>query len=155
MRTIRISNSLIKAIMPPSDARLAFRYYFDYSGIMEMNTAVNALSGIAQESRLQAFRLLVQAGPDGLPAGQIGDRLGLAPATLSFHLATLRQAGLIQVRRAGRSLIYSADFDAMGRLIEFLLQDCCGGQACLPTGTAACSSTPANETTQHSQETES
>lgn len=107
---------------------------------MEIENAVAALGGLAQETRLQAFRLLVQAGPEGLPAGRIGEALGLPGATLSFHLANLKQAGLVRARRAGRSLIYSADFEAMGRLIEYLLEDCCGGRACLPAGSTACGS---------------
>lgn len=107
---------------------------------MEINTAVTALAGLAQETRLQAFRLLVQAGPEGLPAGRIGDALGLPGATLSFHLANLKQADLVQVRRVGRSLIYRANFEAMGRLIEYLLEDCCGGQACLPAASNVCGS---------------
>jgi len=123
---------------------------------MEINDAVSALSGLAQETRLQAFRLLVQAGPAGLPAGRIGEALGLPGATLSFHLANLKRAGLVQSRREGRSLIYTADFDAMGRLIEYLLEDCCGGQACLPAGTSACAPTPsAGESRTPVQETDS
>lgn len=107
---------------------------------MEIENAVAALGGLAQATRLQAFRLLVQAGASGLPAGQIGQSLGLPGATLSFHLANLKQAGLVTVRRDGRSLIYSADFQAMGRLIAYLLEDCCGGQACLPIESDSCAS---------------
>ena len=94
---------------------------------METSSAVTALGALAQENRLEVFRLLVQAGPDGVPAGEIGTRLGIAPATLSFHLAQLRQAGLIGMRRDGRSLIYSADYDGMNGLMGFLTENCCGG----------------------------
>ena len=96
---------------------------------METSSAVTALGALAQESRLDVFRLLVQAGPDGLPAGEVGERLGIAPATLSFHLAQLRQAGLIGMRRDGRSLIYSADYDGMNALMDFLTENCCRGSA--------------------------
>lgn len=93
---------------------------------MESKIAVAALSALAQENRLEVFRLLVQAGADGLPAGEIADRLGIASPTLSFHLAQLRHAGLLHVRRDGRSLIYAANFDGMRALMEFLTENCCG-----------------------------
>jgi DNA-binding transcriptional ArsR family regulator len=99
---------------------------------MEKTDAVAALGALAQESRLDIFRLLVQAGPDGLPAGLIGERLQLPAATLSFHLTQLRQAGLIGFRRDGRSLIYAAAYPAMNALMGFLTENCCGGD------TAAC-----------------
>jgi ArsR family transcriptional regulator, arsenate/arsenite/antimonite-responsive transcriptional repressor len=99
---------------------------------MEMKEAVRALSALAQDSRLSIFRLLVQAGADGLAAGSIGERLGLPPATLSFHLAGLTRAGLTQSRQEGRHVIYSADFEGMGRLLAYLTEDCCGGKACVP-----------------------
>lgn len=94
--------------------------------------AVTKLGALAQESRLAAFRLLVEAGPAGLPAGAIGERLGLPGPTLSFHLAQLKQAGLIGCRRDGRSLIYAADFAAMTALLAFLTENCCVGRACDP-----------------------
>jgi DNA-binding transcriptional ArsR family regulator len=94
---------------------------------METNDAVAALGALAQENRLDVFRLLVQAGPDGLPAGQIAERLKLASPTLSFHLAQLKHAGLVQSKREGRSLIYAADYDGMNALMEFLTENCCGG----------------------------
>jgi DNA-binding transcriptional ArsR family regulator len=94
---------------------------------MESKKAVGALSALAQESRLDVFRLLVQTGPDGRAAGDIAERLGISPATLSFHLAQLRHAGLISVRREGRSLIYSTDYDGMNELMSFLTENCCGG----------------------------
>ena len=96
---------------------------------METSTAVTALSALAQESRLDAFRLLVQAGPEGMAAGDVSERLGIPPATLSFHLAQLRHAGLANVRRQGRSLIYSADYDGMNELVAFLMENCCAGAA--------------------------
>ena len=99
---------------------------------METSEAVKALSALAQGSRLSIFRLLVQAGPDGIAAGSIGEKLELPPATLSFHLAGLTRAGLAQSRHEGRFVIYSADFEGMGRLLAYLTEDCCGGKACVP-----------------------
>ena len=105
---------------------------------MEKAQALGALSALAQENRLDVFRLLVEAGPAGMPAGRIAGRLGLAAATLSFHLKELKVAGLIGCRREGRSLIYSADFAAMAGLLGFLTEDCCGGHPdiCAPLGIA-------------------
>ena len=94
---------------------------------MEKSTAITALAALAQGSRLDIFRLLVQAGREGLAAGQIGERLGLPSATLSFHLSQLRQAGLVSFRREGRSLIYTVEFEAMNGLLGFLTESCCGG----------------------------
>jgi len=97
---------------------------------METTQAVQALSALAQESRLAIFRLLVQAGPGGLAAGAIGEKLDLPPATLSFHLAGLTRAGLAQSRQDGRFVIYSADFAAMNSLVGFLTENCCQGASC-------------------------
>jgi DNA-binding transcriptional ArsR family regulator len=94
---------------------------------MEKSATIAALAALAQESRLDAFRLLVQAGPEGMPAGQIGERLGLPPATLSFHLNQLRQAGLVSFRREGRSLIYLAEYPTMSALLGYLTENCCRG----------------------------
>ena len=94
--------------------------------------AVQALGALAQGTRLSIFRLLVQAGPAGMAAGSIGEKLDLPPATLSFHLAGLTRAGLAQSRQEGRFVIYSADFEGMGRLLAYLTEDCCGGKACVP-----------------------
>jgi ArsR family transcriptional regulator len=102
---------------------------------METTQAVAALSALAQPSRLAAFRLLVAAGPEGMAAGAIGQKLDLPPATLSFHLAGLTRAGLAQSRQDGRFVIYSASFENMNSLVAFLTQNCCGGAACAP---AAC-----------------
>lgn len=98
---------------------------------MEKTAALSGLTALAQETRLDIFRLLVTAGPGGCAAGDIGARLSLAPATLSFHLKELRRAGLIICRRQGRSLVYSADFDTMNGLVTYLSENCCGG-ACGP-----------------------
>lgn len=95
--------------------------------------AVAALSALAQENRLQIFRLLVQAGPEGLAAGQVAEKLGLAPNTLTFHFDRLRFAGLVSVRRNGRSMIYAARYQAMNDLVSFLTENCCqGAQDCMP-----------------------
>jgi DNA-binding transcriptional ArsR family regulator len=100
---------------------------------METKQAVQALSALAQDTRLGIFRLLVQAGPDGMAAGQIGEKLDLPPATLSFHLAGLTRAGLAQSRPEGRFVFYSADFQAMNALVGFLSDNCCGGASCNPS----------------------
>lgn len=103
---------------------------------METTQAIEALAGLAQETRLAAYRLLVQAGPEGLSAGSIGEKLGLAPATLSFHLAHLARSGLVRSRQEGRFVIYSADYAAMSTLVGFLTENCCQGAACeTPTRT--------------------
>lgn len=90
--------------------------------------AVIAFGALAQETRLAIYRLLIERGPDGLAAGAIADALGVAPTTLSFHLAQLRGAGLIKQTRESRSLIYAVDVDRMNAVIEFLTARCCGGQ---------------------------
>jgi ArsR family transcriptional regulator, arsenate/arsenite/antimonite-responsive transcriptional repressor len=100
---------------------------------MEMNQAVEALSALAQETRLNVFRLLVEAGPEGLPAGRIGQELDLPPATLSFHLAHLARAGLARSRQEGRFVIYSADFQSTNALVGYLTENCCGGRGCAPS----------------------
>ena len=94
---------------------------------MEKSETLAALAALAQESRLDIFRLLVEAGSEGRPVGHIGERLGLPSPTLSFHLNQLRQAGLVSFRRDGRSLIYTADFAAMKALMGYLTENCCGG----------------------------
>lgn len=98
---------------------------------METKTAVTALAALAQESRLSIFRLLVQAGPAGLPAGKIGEALGVAPSSLSFHLKELAYADLVSSRQEGRFVIYTANFQAMDELLAFLTENCCGGKPCL------------------------
>ena len=111
---------------------------------MESESAIAALSALAQETRLAAFRALVQAGPEGLAAGALAETLGVPPQTLSFHLAQLRHAGLLTQTRDGRSLIYAADFAAMTGLVGFLTENCCAGaKSCAP----ACP--PAEEESRH------
>lgn len=104
---------------------------------MQAGEAVEALGALAQEHRLALFRLLVQAGPDGMAAGAIASALGVPNSSLSFHLAQLSRAGLIRPRRQHRSLIYSADYDAMNALVGYLMENCCAGADCAPE--AACS----------------
>jgi ArsR family transcriptional regulator, arsenate/arsenite/antimonite-responsive transcriptional repressor len=101
---------------------------------MEKIDAVAALAALAQDSRLDVFRLLVQAGPEGMPAGEIATALKLAPNTLTFHFDRLRGAGLVTVRRDGRSMIYAARFESMNALLAYLTENCCQGapQACAP-----------------------
>ena len=105
---------------------------------METKRVVAALSALAQETRLAVYRLLVERGPEGLPAGAIGERLKLAPATLSFHLKELAHAGLIAARQDGRFIWYRADFAAMNGLVAYLTENCCRASAvcdtvCAPT----------------------
>ena len=100
---------------------------------MEIESAVSALSALAQEHRLQAFRLLVEAGDKGLAAGAIAEAMAMPASSLSFHLAQMERAGLIRRRRQGRSLIYSADYAGMTALLDFLTENCCAGSAgCAP-----------------------
>jgi ArsR family transcriptional regulator, arsenate/arsenite/antimonite-responsive transcriptional repressor len=101
---------------------------------MDKSNAVAALSALAQDSRLDVFRLLVEAGPEGMAAGEIAATLDLAPNTLTFHFDRLRGAGLVTVRREGRSMIYAARFETMNELLGFLTENCCGGVAekCTP-----------------------
>ena len=106
---------------------------------METSQAIQALSALAQESRLSIFRLLVQAGPPGMAAGTIGEKLDLPPATLSFHLAGLTRAGLAQSRQEGRFVIYRASFKNMNALVAFLTENCCQGAACETPTRARCS----------------
>jgi ArsR family transcriptional regulator, arsenate/arsenite/antimonite-responsive transcriptional repressor len=112
---------------------LRFGLRFHIIGIMETTQAVQSLGALAQETRLAIFRLLVQAGPAGMAAGQIGDKLDLAPATLSFHLAGLTRAGLAQSRQEGRFVIYTVNFESMTSLVAFLTENCCGGRSCIPS----------------------
>src|SRR5579864_4300026 len=94
---------------------------------METSDAVAALAALAQDNRLEIFRLLVQAGPDGLAAGRVAEELDLAPNTLTFHFDRLRGAGLVTVRRDGRSMIYAARYETMTGLLAFLTENCCQG----------------------------
>src|SRR5215469_12818500 len=99
---------------------------------MKKTDAVVALAALAQDNRLDVFRLLVQAGQEGMPAGAVANALDLAPNTLTFHFDRLRTAGLVSVRRAGRSMIYAAQFDTMNSVLAFLTENCCGGVSCTP-----------------------
>ncbi len=99
---------------------------------MDSNEAVGSLGALAQEHRLALFRLLVQAGPGGMAAGDIASALGIPNSSLSFHLAQLSRAGLIRQQRQHRSLIYSADYGAMNALVGYLMENCCAGAACAP-----------------------
>jgi DNA-binding transcriptional ArsR family regulator len=110
---------------------------------MEMKTAIRALGSLAHDSRLAIFRLLVQAGEAGLPVGTIGEQLKLAPATLSFHLAGLKQAGLVTARRAGRTIYHAANYAVMNDLIGYLSENCCQGADC---GIAVCAPAAAKQT---------
>ena len=106
---------------------------------MDSIETVAALSALAHEHRLAIYRMLVEWGPNGLPAGEIAERLGVPPSSLTFHLQHLRRAGLATQRRVSRQIIYAADYAAMNALIGFLTENCCGrGQsACLPAMEAA------------------
>lgn len=114
---------------------------FDSIPRMETLNAAELLAALGHESRLSIFRLLVEAGPEGLNASAIGEQLGMAPATLSFHLAHLSRVGLICGQRESRFIHYSACFGTMDELIAFLTNNCCQGKACLPR-TVGCPSTP-------------
>ena len=109
---------------------------------MNPTDAVNALSALAQEHRLGLFRLLVQAGPDGMPAGAIAEMLGVPNSSLSFHLTQLSRAGLIRQERRHRERIYSADYGTMNGLVGFLMENCCAGAEC---GAGAGFETPSQE----------
>ena len=99
---------------------------------MKKHDVVAALAALAQDNRLDVFRLLVEAGPQGLPAGNVANALKLLPSTLTFHFDRLRDAGLVTVRREGRSMIYAAQFDTMNALLAYLTDNCCQGaqEAC-------------------------
>jgi DNA-binding transcriptional ArsR family regulator len=105
---------------------------------MKTKNVIAALSALAQESRLAVFRLLVQIGPEGMPATQISDKVGISPSSLSFHLKEMVYAGLLTSRQEGRFVIYSANFKTMNGLIEFLTENCCGGNPCTPASNSTC-----------------
>ena len=111
--------------------------YFHNIGNMETKDMIAALGALAQETRLAIFRLLVEAGPAGMPVGAIAEKLQLANATLSFHLKELTHAGLTVAQPQGRSIIYSARFETMNGLIAYLTENCCAGSSCSPS-IAAC-----------------
>ena len=103
---------------------------------MQSAKAINALGALAHELRLTLFRLLVQAGENGMAAGALADALAVPNSSLSFHLAHLNRAGLIEQRRDGRSLIYTANYPAMNELVAYLMENCCGGADCSPASSA-------------------
>jgi ArsR family transcriptional regulator, arsenate/arsenite/antimonite-responsive transcriptional repressor len=111
--------------------------YFDHSRTMETNAALDALSALAQPSRLAIFRLLVQAGRDGLAVGDIRAALGIPGATLTAHLNVLRSAGLVRDQREGRQIHCFADFGQMNALLGYLTENCCAGAACSPSPVGA------------------
>jgi ArsR family transcriptional regulator, arsenate/arsenite/antimonite-responsive transcriptional repressor len=111
---------------------------------METKHAVEALGALAHEYRLGIYRLLVEQGPAGLAAGAIGEKVGLAPSSLTFHLQNLHRAGLIVQRRESRSLIYSVDFDAMNDLVGYLTENCCTASG--NSSATACKPAPASKT---------
>lgn len=102
---------------------------------MDDRTALTAFAGLSQETRLQIVRLLVRAGPEGLPAGEIGVAIGASSSRLSFHLAHLEQARLVTSRREGRFVIYAAAYPVLSDLVAFLMRDCCDGrpEICAPS----------------------
>jgi len=110
------------------------------AGNIKVDAVIESLGALAHEHRLGVFRLLVERGPEGLPAGTIAKRLSLAPSSLSFHLHALQHAGLVRQQRASRQLIYTANFEAMNGLVAYLTRNCCGegeaecGPACAPAG---------------------
>jgi DNA-binding transcriptional ArsR family regulator len=104
---------------------------------MNTQTAVMALAALAHDSRLEVFRLLVQAGPDGIAAGDIAGQLGIPASTLSFHMKSLSHAGLVESRHQSRFIYYSANFEAMNELVGYLGENCCGGRPCVPAAAPA------------------
>jgi ArsR family transcriptional regulator, arsenate/arsenite/antimonite-responsive transcriptional repressor len=110
---------------------------------MESKNAVALLGALAQDSRLQVYRLLVPAGPEGMAATGIAERLGIPANTLSFHLKALSHANLVQSRQAGRFIYYSTNYEQMNALLEFLTDNCCGGQSCAPATVASRKRKPA------------
>lgn len=105
---------------------------------MDQEAAVNAFAALAQENRLAVLRLLVKAGPDGLPAGAIAEAVGMQPSKASFHLSHLERSGLVTSRRQSRSIIYAASYGQLSDLIRFLMEDCCAGDVRV---LAACATT--------------
>ena len=112
---------------------------------MESPAAIEALAALAQEHRLALFRLLVQAGEAGMPAGVIAERLGVPNSSLSFHLSHLTRAQLIEQRREGRSLIYTANYSAMNALVGYLMENCCAGAECSTAIAPGCNAAPIDE----------
>ncbi|MEM5428816.1 metalloregulator ArsR/SmtB family transcription factor [Cupriavidus oxalaticus] len=109
---------------------------------MEADNALEALAALAHSIRLSVFRLLVQAGPPGLPAGRIAELMEMPASSLSFHLKELHRAGLLSSRQDGRSIIYMARFETMNALLGFLTENCCGGNPCSPVSNCSVASEP-------------
>ena len=109
-------------------------HYFHNHGKMEKQAVIDALAALAQATRLDIFRLLVPLGEAGMPAGMLGERLGIPNATLSFHLQQLKHAGLVIPQRKGTQIIYAANYPAMDDLIGYLTENCCQGDSCLTNG---------------------
>jgi DNA-binding transcriptional ArsR family regulator len=109
---------------------------------MEERQALSAFAALSQETRLRIVRLLVQAGPAGMPAGAIAEAAGVSASNVSFHLKELTQAGLASAKREARSIVYTADYDALSGLIQFLMRDCCAGHPdiCMPATASVCMS---------------
>lgn len=122
--------------------RLDGRRKINDSRIMEANGAVESLGALAQASRLAVYRLLVQAGPEGLAASDIAGRVGIPSNTLSFHLKILNHAGLVLSRQEGRFIYYSANYEQMNALVGFLTENCCGGRSCRPSAAPQKKKTP-------------
>lgn len=125
------------------------RYYFHNYGNMEKQaidkqSVIAALGALAQETRLDVFRRLVQAGAAGVPAGGLGEQLGIPNATLSFHLQQLRHAGLVSSQRKGTQIIYAANYTTMNELLGYLTENCCQGDdtCCLPVASCDCEPIP-------------
>lgn len=112
---------------------------------MESKSAVAALAALAHDGRLSIYRLLVEAGPAGRTVGEIAERLGMPGATLSFHLRQMKSAGLVQARRDGRQLIQTADFVCMNALVDYLTENCCGGEDCRPSCAPPAKTAPAGK----------
>lgn len=110
---------------------------------MDPAIVIRALGALAQEHRLAVYRLLVQAGPDGMAAGALAEALGVPASSMSFHLAQLANAGLVSQRRVSRSIIYTADYAAMNALMGYMTENCCGGVSCAPD--AACQPSTSTE----------
>jgi ArsR family transcriptional regulator, arsenate/arsenite/antimonite-responsive transcriptional repressor len=112
---------------------------------MDERQALTAFAALSQDTRLRIVRILVQAGPEGVPAGAIAESVGASPSNVSFHLKELERTGMIASRREARSIIYAADYETLGGVIRFLMEDCCAGrpEICAPVLAAPCCSAPA------------
>ena len=116
---------------------------------LDEQQALDAFGALSQQTRLQMVRVLVVAGPDGMAAGAVGEAVGASSSSASFHLANLERSGLVSSRREARSIIYSANYQGLSGLVEFLMRDCCSGrpEVCAPAALVAadCCATPATK----------